>query len=69
MGETFRIDPAGIYDDSALVLGLGITQATLARARRAGELRFARKGKRTLYRGEWVLTWLEHDAKAVPHDK
>ena len=61
MGETFRIDPAGIYDDSALVLGLGLTHAALARARRAGELRFSRKGMRTLYRGQWILDWLEAD--------
>ena len=34
MGERFRIDREVIYDDSALVLGLGPTQATLARTRR-----------------------------------
>ena len=61
MGEAFRIDPEAIYDDAALVLGLGVAQATLGRARRAGHLRSTRKGRRVLYRGHWVLDWLERD--------
>jgi hypothetical protein len=61
MGERFCIQSDAIYDDSALVLGLGLTQATLARARRKGELRFSRKGRRVLYRGEWLLAWLDRD--------
>ena len=62
MGEAFRIDPGAIYDDAALVLGLGLTQAALARARRAGHLRSTRKGRRVLYRGRWVIDWLEQDS-------
>lgn len=61
MGERFMVDPGAVYDDGALVLGLKLTFRALARARRAGELRFTRKGKRTLYRGQWVIDWLEHD--------
>ncbi len=58
MHEPFKIDMAAVYDDSALRLSLGVTSATLTRARRAGRLRHTRKGKRTLYLGEWVLAWL-----------
>ncbi len=62
MGEAFRIDPEAIYDDGALVVGLGVTQATLGRARRDGHLRSTRKGKRVLHLGRWVLDWLEGPA-------
>lgn len=59
MGDRFRIEPEAVYDDAALVLGLGVTYAALARSRRAGTLRASRKGRRTLYRGQWVLDWLD----------
>ena len=63
MVGTVNIEADGIYDDGALVLALGLTHATLSRARRAGHLRFTRKGKRVLYRGRWILDWLEHGAE------
>jgi hypothetical protein len=63
MQEQVSIAPDGIYDDGALYLALGLTPATLARARRSGELRFTRKGKRTLYIGQWVLDWIKADAR------
>jgi len=40
-----------------------LTEATLSRARRDGELRFTRKGKRILYMGEWILDWLSADVR------
>ena len=58
MPEPMILTPSAIYDDATLRLGLGLTSATLARARREGRLRFTRKGRRTLYRGQWVLDWL-----------
>ena len=61
MAKTFSIDPQAIYDDGALVLALGVSHATLARARRFRHLRYTRKGKRVLYRGQWIIDWLEHD--------
>ena len=61
MTGKIRLEANGVYDDGALVAALGLTYATLARARRADELRYTRKGKRVLYRGSWVLDWLEHD--------
>ena len=62
MGEQFNLHPEGVYQDGDLILGLGLTEATLAKACRAGELKYARKGRRRLYRGEWVVQWLEADS-------
>ena len=56
------IEPNAVYDDGTLVLELGVTSATLIRARRRGELRFARKGKRVFYLGTWVIDWLKQGA-------
>ena len=70
MENSFLIEPDGIYDDGSLHLALGVTPATLARARRSGELRFSRKGKRTFYLGKWVLDWIQADARQeVSHAK
>lgn len=55
-----HIAPDAVFDDGAIVLTLGISSAELTRARRSGELRFARKGNRILYRGQWLLDWLDH---------
>jgi hypothetical protein len=60
----FEIQPKAIYDDSSLVLGLGLTHETLARARREGRVRFTRQGRRVLYLGEWLLDWLATDTTA-----
>jgi hypothetical protein len=54
-----RIEPDGIYDDGVLVLSLGLTHAALQRARRSGQLRHKRSGRRIHYRGQWVLDWLQ----------
>ena len=62
MIEPVLIEPEALYDDGALRAALGLTPASLANARRAGQLRFARQGKRTLYKGKWVLAWLEFQA-------
>ncbi len=59
MYSGFSIDPNAIYGEGDLVLGLGITQAALLKARRAGQLRFIRKGKRVLFRGQWLLDWVD----------
>jgi hypothetical protein len=62
MTAAVLIDPNAVLDDGALLMQLGITSATLARARKAGKLRFSRQGKRVLYLGCWVLDWLRADA-------
>jgi hypothetical protein len=56
------IDPAAVYDDGAVLLALGLSSATLARARREGRLRHSRKGKRTFYLGQWLIDWLAADS-------
>jgi hypothetical protein len=56
-----NIEPNGIYDDALLGNALEIGAETLARARRSGELRYRRVGRRVLYLGRWVLTWLESE--------
>lgn len=61
MATVLSIDPTAIYDDGALVLALGLTHATLLRARRDGDLRYTRKGKRVLYLGRWVVEWMEQN--------
>ena len=59
--EPITIDPTAIYDGPAIRLMLGVTSATLARARRDGSLRSRTIGKRTVYMGRWVLAWLDSD--------
>ena len=59
----FKIDPDAVYVDSDVRLGLSLTSATLSRARREGKLRFSRKGHTILYRGQWLIDWLERDAR------
>lgn len=65
MIEGFPIDPKAVYDDSALSVALGVGIESLTRARKTGELRHTRKGRRVLYLGQWILDWLEGDAVTV----
>ena len=57
-----RIDPDGVYSDGDVRLLLGLSSSALSRARREGALRFSRQGNSLLYRGVWLLDWLERDA-------
>jgi hypothetical protein len=63
MVSPVSIEPRALYDDGAILLTLGFSSQTLARARRAGKLRYTRQGRRTLYLGEWLLAWLEADTR------
>ncbi len=58
MVSPFPIDPGAVYDDGVIVLTLDIPSATLVRARRNGQLRYTRQGRRILYLGQWLLDWL-----------
>jgi hypothetical protein len=58
-----HIHPDAIYHDGQVRLLLGLPGATLDRARREGRLRYTRQGGRVLYRGTWLLAWLEADAE------
>ncbi len=62
MRDTLHIDPDTIYTEGAIALALDIPQATLARARKEGRLRYTRQGHRILIRGTWLLAWIEADA-------
>ena len=59
MIEPVLIEPEALYDDGSLRQALGLTDAALATARRAGMLRYTRQGKRTFYLGKWILAWME----------
>jgi hypothetical protein len=59
MANTLPIDPNTIYDEGAISLALDIPLSTLGRARREGRLRFARKGRRIFFRGQWLLDWFD----------
>jgi hypothetical protein len=65
MIEPVLIEPEAVYDDGALRQALGLTATTLSAARRAGRLRYTRQGKRTLYKGSWVLAWLDSESAPV----
>ncbi|HEV8066212.1 MAG TPA: hypothetical protein VGP76_00650 [Planctomycetaceae bacterium] len=58
-----RIDANAVYTDGDLRLSLDLTSATTSRARRTGRLRYTRQGRTILYRGLWVLDWLERESK------
>jgi hypothetical protein len=66
MLDPVLINPDAVYDDGSLHVALGLTDATLAAARRAGTLRYARRGKRVLYLGRWILAWLDMTATTQP---
>lgn len=59
MIRAVELSPDAVYDDGSLLLELGITATSIARARRQGTLRYCKVGNRTLYLGRWVLHWLE----------
>ena len=61
----FRIDPDAVYHDREVRIGLNLSSATLARARRNKTLRFSRQGHSVLYRGQWLIDWLESTAAAL----
>jgi hypothetical protein len=62
MIDPVKIDPDHLFDDSALRMKFGLSPTALAAARRAGTLRYVKVGTRMLYRGSWLLAWLEREA-------
>lgn len=62
MSNPFLIQPDAVYLDGEVRLALGITSAALSLARRERRLRFSKQGNSILYRGQWLLDWLERDA-------
>lgn len=64
-----RIDPDAYYHAGAISLALDVPLSALDRARRRGELRYVRRGRRILIRGEWVLAWLTPGAESEETDE
>ncbi len=52
------IDPVAVYSETSVALALDITLAALRAARRRGELRYVRRGRRVLIHGRDLLDWL-----------
>lgn len=65
MIEPLQINPQAIYDDRILLNAIGVSAIALAKGRRDGSLRYARKGSRTLYLGQWIIDWLGADYSIV----
>ena len=57
-GQPVRIEPDAWYTDADLRLILRLTGETLRRARKAGELRYTRRGITAWHQGAWVIDWL-----------
>ena len=66
MIEPVTIEPEALYDDASLRQALGLTPSALAHGRRTGGLRYTRQGRRTLYKGVWILAWLESEIERFP---
>lgn len=64
--QPIRIEAASIYDEGSLHYNLGLAHASLAKARRDGSLRHVVVGKRVLFLGSWILTWLETTSVMAP---
>jgi hypothetical protein len=63
MPDTITIDPLAVYTGDQLSAMLDVSEGTLAEARRSGVLRATKKGRRVLFLGKWVLSWLEADGQ------
>ena len=56
-----RIDPQQWYSDGDIKTILDIQLDAQRKARDAGQLKYTQRGITCLYRGQWVLDWLEND--------
>jgi hypothetical protein len=56
--QPITIESEAWYSDGHARLLLDVPSATLARARRRGQLRYARAGRQILYLGRWLTDWL-----------
>jgi hypothetical protein len=65
------VDPNGVYEEGSIAIALGITLSSLLTARRVGELKFVRRGRRVFITGRNLLAWMEPStatpAKVVNH--
>jgi hypothetical protein len=63
MPETVVINPFAVHTSDQLSRMPDVSEETLAKARHLGTLRAVKEGRRTLYLGEDVLSWL----RSEPH--
>lgn len=57
--QPVRIEPAAVYREGQLRLLLGLSESDLRKARHSKHLRFTSQGRTRLYRGQWVLDWID----------
>jgi hypothetical protein len=56
---TLELDDDRVYCEVALCHQLGIRPSALYAARKRGELRSFKVGRKRLYRGSWLRAWIE----------
>lgn len=54
-----KIDPDAFYDARSVRALLGVTSHAIGKACRGGELQFNDLPGRRMFRGEWLIDWLE----------
>ena len=64
-----HLDPHSIYLDGDVRLALDVSSATLRRARSDGHLRYTRQGHTVIYRGQWLIDWLESSATTTAEQR
>ncbi len=57
-----NIEPAGFYDDLAVKRLLDISEQDQKKGRDFGDLKYTKKGRQILYRGQWLIDWLQPEA-------
>lgn len=68
MESVITIHPTAIYSSDDVCAMLDVSPQALTVARRSGELKSARKGRRVVYLGEWLLEWLRSDDNSAQDD-
>lgn len=66
MSGVLQVRPEAFYAEEVVRERLGLSESTLASARKSGALRYAKRGHRVLIRGDWLRAWLEADADREP---
>lgn len=62
MVQHAEIKPECYYDILALRRTLGLSAIAIGKACRSGELRYSDRGGKKIFRGSWVVAWLEENS-------
>lgn len=62
MPGTICLERDRLYSEPVVCQLLGVRPPTLAEARESGSLRWSKVGRRRLYRGDWLMAWIERSA-------